>query len=113
MMGDSAGREAERLACTRRHGARGPSLSACTHSDPPTPSGVEMTKLLIEYGVDLDARTPKDWTPLSYCRAKGKYGATEEKGIYPEVDVGSVMPALARHGGVQLTCSHVWAHVGN
>jgi hypothetical protein len=30
-------------------------------------------------------RNPKGWTPLSYCRAKGKYGATEEKGIYPEV----------------------------
>jgi hypothetical protein len=25
------------------------------------------------------------WTPLSYARAKGKYGATEEAGIYPEV----------------------------
>ena len=23
--------------------------------------------------------------PLSYAKAKGKYGATEEKGIYPEV----------------------------
>ena len=30
-------------------------------------------------------RTPKGWTPLSYAVAKGKYGATEEKGIYPEV----------------------------
>ena len=47
--------------------------------------GVEVIKLLHEYGADLDARTPKDWTPLSYCRAKGKYGATEEHGIYPEV----------------------------
>ena len=47
--------------------------------------GVEVIKLLHTYGADLDARTPKDWTPLSYCRAKGKYGATEEKGIYPEV----------------------------
>ena len=47
--------------------------------------GVEIIKLLHEYGADLDARTPKDWTPLSYCRAKGKYGATEEHGIYPEV----------------------------
>ena len=37
------------------------------------------------YGADLDARTPKGWTPLSYAVAKGKYGATEEKGIYPEV----------------------------
>ena len=37
-----------------------------------------------DYGADLDKRTPKDWTPLSYARAKGKYGATEEKGIYPE-----------------------------
>lgn len=47
--------------------------------------GVDITKLLIDYGVDLDTRTSKDWTPLSYARAKGKYGATEEKGIYPEV----------------------------
>ena len=47
--------------------------------------GVEIIKLLHGYGAALDTRTPKDWTPLSYCRAKGKYGATEEKGIYPEV----------------------------
>lgn len=46
--------------------------------------GVEMIKLLLDYGVDLDAQTPKGWTPLSYAKAKGKYGATEEKGIYPE-----------------------------
>lgn len=37
-----------------------------------------------QYGVDLDARTPKDWTPLSYAQAKGKYGLSHEKGIYPE-----------------------------
>lgn len=36
-------------------------------------------------GADLDAVTAKNWTPLSYAKAKGKYGATEEKGIYPEV----------------------------
>ena len=47
--------------------------------------GVEMIKLLHQFGADLDTKTPKDWTPLSYCKAKGKYGATEEKGIYPEV----------------------------
>jgi hypothetical protein len=46
---------------------------------------VEVIKLLVEYGTDLDAATPKNWNPLSYCKAKGKYGATEEKGIYPEV----------------------------
>jgi len=46
--------------------------------------GAELIKLLVEYGVDLDARTPKDWTPLSYARAAGKYGLTSEKGIYPE-----------------------------
>jgi hypothetical protein len=46
--------------------------------------GVEMIKLFIEYGVDCDRLTPKGWTPLSYSKAKGKYGATEEKGIYPE-----------------------------
>jgi hypothetical protein len=44
-----------------------------------------MIKLLVEYGADLDAATTKGWTPLSYSKAKGKYGATEEKGIYPEV----------------------------
>ena len=37
-----------------------------------------------KYGADLDAKTPKDWTPLSYAKAKGKYGVTHEKGIYPE-----------------------------
>lgn len=47
--------------------------------------GIEMIKLLHQYGADLSMRTPKDWTPLSYAKAKGKYGATEEKGIYPEV----------------------------
>lgn len=48
--------------------------------------GVEMTKLFVDYGADVDARSPKDWTPLSYAQAKGKYGATEEKvrgPIYP------------------------------
>lgn len=34
--------------------------------------------------------SPKGWTPLSYCKAKGKYGATEEKGIYPEVTAKNV-----------------------
>ena len=38
-----------------------------------------------QYGVDTDAHTPKDWTPLSYCKAGGKYGALEEHAIYPEV----------------------------
>ena len=47
--------------------------------------GIEMIKLLHQYGADLNTRTQKDWTPLSYAKAKGKYGATEEKGIYPEV----------------------------
>lgn len=62
--------------------------------------GVEMTKLLREYGADLDAVTPKDWTPLSYAKAKGKYGATEEKGIYPEVSgVQGVMVRLEEWSG--------------
>lgn len=47
--------------------------------------GVEMIKLFHEYGADLDYLTKKGWTPLSYAVAKGKYGPTEEKGIYPEV----------------------------
>jgi len=57
--------------------------------------GVEMIKLLHQYGVDLSRRTPKDWTPLSYAKAKGKYGATEEKGIYPEVTHPSVLLTTA------------------
>ena len=47
--------------------------------------GVDMIKLLHRYSADLDVCNAKDWTPLSYAKAKGKYGATEEKGIYPEV----------------------------
>lgn len=43
-----------------------------------------MIKLFTQHGVDLDKRSPKDWTALSYARAKGKYGAVEDKGIYPE-----------------------------
>jgi len=46
--------------------------------------GPEMIKLLRDFGCDLNRRSPKDWTPLSYAKAKGKYGATEDKGIYPE-----------------------------
>jgi len=64
--------------------------------------GVEVVKLLYEYGADLDARTPKDWTPLQYAKACGKYGVTYEKGIYPEdvlkyygaTQYGSGPPAL-------------------
>jgi len=48
-----------------------------------------------QYGCDLDAHTPKDWTPLSYAKAKGKYGVTHEKGIYPE-DVLKVRLLLLR-----------------
>lgn len=47
--------------------------------------GVEMIALFVDYGADVDAVSPKGWTPLSYAKAKGKYGAPEEKGIYPEV----------------------------
>jgi hypothetical protein len=43
-----------------------------------------MNMFLVQYGCDLDARTPKDWTALSYARAGGKYGLSHEKGIYPE-----------------------------
>ncbi len=43
-----------------------------------------MTQLLIQYGANLDFSNHKGWTPLSYAVAKGKYGATEDKGIYPE-----------------------------
>jgi ankyrin repeat protein len=47
--------------------------------------GPEMIKLFAQFGAKLDARSPKGWTPLSYARAKGKYGAVEDRGIYPEV----------------------------
>ena len=47
--------------------------------------GVGMTQLFIRYGASLDASCPRGWTPLSYAVAKVKYGATEEKGVYPEV----------------------------
>ena len=49
--------------------------------------GPEMIKLVLDYGADPDMATPRSWTPLSYARAKGKYGAVEDKGIYPEVRV--------------------------
>ena len=47
--------------------------------------GVEMLRLFAEYGADLDKISPKGWTALQYAKAKGKYGAPEEKGVYPEV----------------------------
>lgn len=47
---------------------------------------------LPQYGADLNAKTPKNWTPLSYARAKGKYGLCHEKGVYPE-DVLKVPPS--------------------
>ncbi len=47
--------------------------------------GPALIKLLHKFGCDLDAVSPKGWTALSYSKAKGKYGPTEEKGIYPEV----------------------------
>lgn len=46
--------------------------------------GAAMIKLLIRYGAELDSVSPKGWTPLSYAKAHGKYGPTEEAGIYPE-----------------------------
>ena len=44
--------------------------------------GVELVKLLVEYGVDLDARTPKDWTALSYAR-HGKVRPDHGEGHIP------------------------------
>lgn len=46
--------------------------------------GPEMIQLFSRSGADLNKRSPKGWTPLSYARAKGKYGPTEEAGVYPE-----------------------------
>lgn len=46
--------------------------------------GVDMIQLFVRHGVALDAVSPKGWTALQYAVAKGKYGATEEKGVYPE-----------------------------
>ena len=61
-----------------------------------------MIQLLVQYGANLNFQSAKGWTPLSYAVAKGKYGPTEEKGIYPEdvlryygaAKVGSGPPAL-------------------
>ncbi len=47
--------------------------------------GVEIIKLLVDCGADLNRRSAKDWTPLSYARAEGKYGAVEEASIHTEV----------------------------
>lgn len=58
------------------------------------------------YGADLDARTPKGWTPLSYAVAKGKYGATEEKGIYPEVRALCPPTCLLYYGCERIKESH-------
>ena len=72
--------------------------------------GVEMIKLFVEYGADLNARTEKDWTALSYSVAKGKYGATEEKGIYPEASCHFCLEntplAELRPGSIQL-CANI------
>ncbi|KAF8060565.1 mettl3 [Scenedesmus sp. PABB004] len=64
--------------------------------------GAGLIKLLARYGAQLDAASPKarachapraprrappapaGWTPLSYAKARGKYGPTEEAGVYPE-----------------------------
>lgn len=65
----------------------------------------------------MDAVTAKNWTPLSYAKAKGKYGATEEKGIYPEVcysQIEIVAPAQFRcfkSGIVYRMCSNITRHL--
>ena len=47
--------------------------------------GIELIKVLLQYGADIDQKSSKkDWTPLSFAKAMGKYGLTSEKGIYPE-----------------------------
>lgn len=35
-------------------------------------AGVEIIKLLYEYGADLDFKTNKDWTPLSYAKVRAR-----------------------------------------
>lgn len=65
--------------------------------------GVDMIKLFVDYDVQLDSISPKGWTALSYAKAKGKYGAVEEKGIYPEVRFpeacGSHFEEMVMEGG--------------
>jgi hypothetical protein len=53
----------------------------CRAVPPPAPQ-------TCRYGADPDALSPKGWSPLSYAKACGKYGPTEERGIYPEVRWG-------------------------
>ena len=60
--------------------------------------GAEMISLFVEYGADLDRASPKGWTALQYARAKGKYGAPEEKGVYPEVSEGGEGGEREREG---------------
>lgn len=55
-----------------------------------------------------DPHAPQGWTPLSYARAKGKYGATEEAGIYPEVRRGGVAFIL---GWAGVTLVGGWARL--
>ena len=52
-----------------------------------------MLVLMSRYGADPDVLSPKGWSPLSYAKARGKYGPTEEKGIYPEVRQTDPLPA--------------------
>ena len=56
---------------------RAPRRLACADAEAGPRAGAQ-------YGAALDAKNPKGWTPLSYARAKGKYGLCHEKGIYPE-----------------------------
>jgi hypothetical protein len=66
-----------------------------------------MIKLLHKFGADLDAVSPKGWTPLSYAKAKGKYGPSEEHGIYPEVRAhGAVGVKGLTTGGTLMLLPH-------
>jgi hypothetical protein len=61
---------------------------------PDIPASHSIYQLLCRYGAELDALSPKGWTALSYAKAHGKYGPTEEAGIYPEVRLYALLLLL-------------------
>ena len=73
--------------------------------------GPELVKLRVEYGVDLDARNPKDWTALSYAKAMGKYGLTTEKGTayrgFPKSNRAPFTATVRTHYTVMMIITYV------
>ena len=60
--------------------------------------GIELIKVLLQYGADIDATSSKkDWTPLSYAKAMGKYGLTSKRASTPRTSSSTTaQPSTAR-----------------